>query len=580
MGEVYLAEDNKLHRKVAIKLLNTELCENDNLQRRLKQEARAASALNHPNIVTIYEISELNETRCYIAMEFVEGSNVHHLIKERKLKLDETLDIAIQTASALAAAHAVGIVHRDIKPENIVRRPDGLIKVLDFGLAKQNLALTEPNQVDSEAITREEIKTTPGLIMGTMPYMSPEQIRGNRVDARADIWSLGIVLYEMITGHLPFTGDTRSDLLAAILKTNPPLLSFHKPNIPIELEHIVKKALGKDCDERYQVIKDFLLDLKTFRREMDLVIKISDSGSIYAVGAFAEVHEKAQESAKTENLAIKPYLQQAIPAFILLSAIFLGYYWWRQNQETRTSEPVSLASSQVTSWKSGLGASDESRARFSPDGKLVAFVASKDSSRDIWLKQIGGGEPFTLKQDGSLGTSPLFSPDGGQIAYISERGGRRSVWLTPTLGGTHTLLTALDAQSRRIYWSKDGTIIYFEMLQNLYMLNANNKHITQLTNFDPSQLIGRNFSFSPDGERIVYSEPKDGQKDLWIADKYGNNPVRVTNDAADDMFPVWHVDGQRIIYSSNRNGIRQICVAYLDGRPPVQVIPSCVNKRI
>ncbi len=155
MGEVYLAEDTRLHRKVAIKLLNTELCENDNLQRRLKQEARAASALNHPNIVTIYEISELNETRCYIAMEFVEGSNVHHLIKERKLKLDETLDIAIQTASALAAAHAVGIVHRDIKPENIVRRPDGLIKVLDFGLAKQNLALTEPNQVDSEAITRE-----------------------------------------------------------------------------------------------------------------------------------------------------------------------------------------------------------------------------------------------------------------------------------------------------------------------------------------------------------------------------------------------------------------------------------------
>lgn len=570
MGEVYLAEDTRLHRKIAIKLLNNELCENDSLQHHLKREARAASALNHPNIVTIYEISELNGTRCFIAMEFVEGSNVRQLIKKRKLKLDETLDVAIQTASALAAAHAAGIVHRDIKPENIMRRPDGLIKVLDFGLAKQTIALTEPNQVDSEAVTREEIKTTSGLIMGTMPYMSPEHIRGNRVDARTDIWSLGIVLYEMITGHLPFNGETGSDLSAEILKNKPPPLSFYKPNIPIELEHIVKKALGKDCDERYQVIKDFLLDLKTFRSEIDSVIKVSDSGSISAVGASAEMHAKARESAKTGNLAIKPYLRQAIPAFILLPTIFLGYYWWRQNQETKPSEPISLASSQVTSWKSGLGANDESRARFSPDGKLIAFVASKDGSRDIWLKQIDGGEPFTLKQDDSLKTSPLFSYDGGRIAYISERGGRRGIWASPTLGGAPMLLSPLNARRNRlVYWSKDGATVYFDMEQNLYALDVAAKQITKLTNFEESQAIERGFSFSPDEQRIVYADRKGGQKDLWTTDRNGENAVRLTQDAAVDSYPVWHPDGQRIIYSSDRNGVRQIYTAYLDGRVPV-----------
>jgi serine/threonine protein kinase len=234
MGEVYLAQDTTLNRRVAVKLLNDGLCENQEHLRRFRREARTASALNHPNIVTIYEIGEQNQAQCFIAMEFVEGSNLRHLLK-RKIKLKEMLDIAIQTASALVAAHAVGIVHRDIKPENIMRRPDGLVKILDFGLAKQIFSPTQSGEIDSDAITEAKISTMPGTVMGTVQYMSPEQIRGKPVDARTDVWSLGVVLYEMFTGRLPFEGETKTDVMAAILQADACPLSVYKPNVPLEL---------------------------------------------------------------------------------------------------------------------------------------------------------------------------------------------------------------------------------------------------------------------------------------------------------------------------------------------------------
>jgi len=493
---------------------------------------------------------------------------LRHLLKKRKIKLKETLDIAIQTASALAAAHAVGIVHRDIKPENIMRRPDGLVKILDFGLAKQMISPIQSGEVDSDAITEAKISTMPGTVMGTVQYMSPEQIRGKDVDARTDIWSLGVVLYEMITGRLPFEGETKTDVMAAILQADARPLSVYKPNAPLELEHIVKKALGKDSEQRYQVVKDLLLDLKLFQSELDSSIEISKSGSFLTAGASAkhtqtESHPKPKDSASNNH-----WLWLTTSALVFLLAAFFGYYSWRQYQPAKTNYSALLSSSQITSWKSDLGESDSSRARLSPDGKLVAYVASKDNSSAIWLKQIDGGEPFTFAQDDSAKKSPIFSHDGGRIAYISERGERRGIWSLPTLGGAPTLLSPLDARSRLIYWSKDGATVYFDMKQNLYALDIASKQITKLTNFDESQAVERGFSFSSDEQQIVYADRKDGQKDLWIADRNGENAVRLTNDAAEDSQPVWHHDGQRIIYSSERNGVRQIYMAYLDGRPP------------
>ncbi len=274
MGEVYLAEDLKLGRRVAIKVLTRELTENPERLQRFELEARAASALNHPNILTVYEIGESAGAR-FIATEFIEGESLRQRIRRGRLELPEVLEIGIQIASALTAAHETGIVHRDIKPENIMVRKDHLVKVLDFGLAK--LVKEEAAELDKEAVTQALLKTTPGLVLGTITYMSPEQARGRDVDERTDIWSLGVVLYQLVTGSLPFAGDTKSDVIASILKTDPPPLVHEAESVPRELEHIVSKALRKNREDRYQHIKDLLIDLKDCKQELEFQSKLGRS---------------------------------------------------------------------------------------------------------------------------------------------------------------------------------------------------------------------------------------------------------------------------------------------------------------
>src|SRR6266511_2700312 len=270
MGEVYLAQDKRLGRKVALKLLASQFTKDSDRLHRFEQEARAASALNHPNIITIYEIREANST-LMIATEFVEGETLRQRLGGGEIDLDEALHVAIQIADALAAAHQAGIFHRDIKPEDIMIRPDGYVKVLDFGLAK--LVENASPMSAAEALTKP-VKTGSGMIMGTVGYMSPEQARGLTVDARSDVFNLGAVIYEMVAGQRPFDGETPSDVFAAILRTEPPLLSHFAPEVPAELVRIVTKALRKDREQRYQVIKDLLLDLKSLNEEMDFQTKL------------------------------------------------------------------------------------------------------------------------------------------------------------------------------------------------------------------------------------------------------------------------------------------------------------------
>ena len=265
MGEVYLAQDTRLRRPVALKLLPAYFASDEARLRRFQSEARAASALNHPNILTIHEVGE-HEGVYFIATEFIDGKTIAELSRERKLTLDEVLDCVEQVASALAVAHAEGIVHRDIKPENIMRRHDGLIKVLDFGIAKL-LEPESPEFVDGTAGSRTF--TEAGLVLGTVNYMSPEQARGLAVDERTDIWSLGVVLYEMLAGRLPFTGATRMDTMVSILEREPaPLAQVapkHRAALPL-LESIVAKCLSKDVNRRYHSMNDLLDDLKSARK--------------------------------------------------------------------------------------------------------------------------------------------------------------------------------------------------------------------------------------------------------------------------------------------------------------------------
>ena len=276
MGEVYLARDERLGRKAALKFLPDSLTTDETQLSRFKNEARSASALNHPNILTVYEIGAEGNVQ-FIATEFIEGVTLRAALASGRMSAHNAVEIAVQVASALAAAHDAGVVHRDIKPENIMLRPDGYVKVLDFGIAK----LTEQRLAsdDHTVETTAALQTRPGLVLGTAHYMSPEQARGQKVDARSDIWSLGVVLYEMVAGSPPFRGETPSDCIAAILTAEPPPLSSILPDVPAKLESILQKALRKNSDERYQTIKEMLAELRILKAKLETEGSLSQTRS-------------------------------------------------------------------------------------------------------------------------------------------------------------------------------------------------------------------------------------------------------------------------------------------------------------
>ena len=274
MGEVYLAEDTRLGRRVAVKILPEDVNRDKTRLQRFEQEARAASALNHPNILTVFEFGDEKGLH-FLATEFIEGKTLRDEINGGELSIAAALSIAEQVAFALSAAHSAGIVHRDLKPENIMVRSDGIVKVLDFGLAK--LLQDGVGQTDPEAATRALVRTDPGAVMGTAAYMSPEQVKGKEADARTDIWSLGAVLYETLTGKMPFTGENSNEVIASILKSEPLSVSAFVPVIPHDVEKIVGKTLRKDREERYQNVKDLWLDLKDVKQDVEIAAKLERS---------------------------------------------------------------------------------------------------------------------------------------------------------------------------------------------------------------------------------------------------------------------------------------------------------------
>jgi serine/threonine protein kinase/tetratricopeptide (TPR) repeat protein len=308
MGEVYLAQDTRLDRKVALKILRVDVATNPDRMRRFVQEAKAASALNHPNIVTIHEIDQADSVQ-FITTEFIDGETLRERMKPGTLKLDEVLDVATQVASALSAAHAAGIVHRDIKPENVMLRRDGIVKTLDFGIAK----LTEPlppgsTETNAPTFVRD---TERGVVLGTDAYMSPEQARAGAVDGRSDIWSLGVVLYEMVAGRVPFAGETSSHVIVAILERDPAPLARFAPGAPADLQHIVRKCLAKKLDERYQTARDLMIDLKNLRRDLDLQSGLDRSTAPHGTGAPAAQTDRDARATPLERPSHAP--AKAIP---------------------------------------------------------------------------------------------------------------------------------------------------------------------------------------------------------------------------------------------------------------------------
>jgi serine/threonine protein kinase len=401
MGTVYLAEDTKLQRLVSLKFLCTAFTQDQERLRRFEQEARAISALNHPNTLTIHEINETAGRR-FIATEYVEGQTLRERLSSG-LDLREALDIAIQVTTALAAAHRLNIVHRDIKPENImIRHDDGLVKVLDFGLAKMSAERRiETGSIDQESELTLRANTTPGVVMGTVAYMSPEQARGDSVDERSDIWSLGVVLYEMVAGCSPFVAGTSNEIIAAILSREPPPpLARYSRAVPGELEEILSKALAKNRDERYQTSKDLLVDLKRLKQSLDLQAGIERTDSAGDVHVSTSARELARDTSEPGLIGTKQGISSAeylvnqikghrsgaiVSATVMLLAIVTGafIYGWHL-KHVSASAPVAIKTLAVLPLKSldsdkdylGIGIADAVIRKISQTGQLTVRPTS------------------------------------------------------------------------------------------------------------------------------------------------------------------------------------------------------------
>jgi eukaryotic-like serine/threonine-protein kinase len=385
MGEVFLAQDATLGRKVALKLLRAEFTGNEDRLRRFRQEARAASNLNHPNILTIYEIGSEDSTH-FMATEYVEGETLRQRMASARMKLSQALDVAIQVAGALAAAHEAGIVHRDIKPENVMVRRDGYAKVLDFGLAK----LTERAPASSDSLwpTLGKVETNPGVVMGTVQYMSPEQARGLEVDARTDIFSLGVVLYELVAGRAPFEGVTTSDVIVSLLdREPPPLKNLASEQIPADLDWIITKTLRKNPDERYQTSKELFVDLQRLRQKLEIESHLERSvlpeASGGATAANAAVHSTTKRTEQLRHFlsARRTIFYAAVLTILMLGA--LAYVWhWRQTSVAPQAEIKSLAVLPLRSLNHtgdnymGLGIADAVIRRISQTGELTVRPTS------------------------------------------------------------------------------------------------------------------------------------------------------------------------------------------------------------
>jgi len=533
MGVVYKARDTHLDRFVAIKVLPPEKVADPERKRRFVQEAKAASALNHPNIITIHDIAS-DGGRDFIVMEYVAGRTLEQLIGRKGLKLNETLKCAMQIADALAVAHAAGIVHRDLKPGNVMVTESGLVKVLDFGLAKLTEAV-----VGEEAPTR----TAEGTILGTLAYMSPEQAEGKRVDARSDIFSFGAVLYEMLTGRRAFQRDSRLSTLAAILREEPQPVTQVAAETPRDLEKIIIRCLRKDPARRYQHMDDVKLALEELKEE-------SDSGALAAA--------PAAERKPRRKLA------WVAAVAVVLAAVSLGIWFLAPRAQAPATQ---LRAVPLTSYPG-----NESYPSFSPDGNQVAFCwdGEKGDNMDIYVKPIGPGTPLRLTTDPAWDSSPAWSPDGRWIAFWRALAGKWQIILIPPLGGPERLLAQMD--SRRLLpgpylaWAPDGKWLagpYKDSPEGafalfLFSIESGEKH--RLTSPPADSLGDTSPAFSPDGRRLVFSRARSAAaNDLHVLSLTSaftpeGEPRRLTFDTGFIRGAVWTPDGREIIYSSGTAG--------------------------
>ena len=535
MGVVYKAEDTSLDRPVALKFLAPHLVSDEETRKRFEREAKAAAALHHPNVCTVYEIAEAGG-RTFIAMAFIEGDSLETRIEAGPLKLKDALDIATQTAQGLQAAHEKGVVHRDIKPANLMITGAGsqqLVTIMDFGLAQL---------AGGSKITKPESR------LGTVAYMSPEQTEGATVDHRTDIWALGVVLYEMISGQLPFKGHYDKAVLYSVMNEDPEPLSALRTGVPKELERIANKALAKNPESRYQHVGEMLVDLRELQKQTEL---------------------GARDTRRAQPLS-KPVQRRGwyIAGAAVVIAVILGISaWMGVFGPSDDAPPEALQAVPLTSYPGS-----EFSSSFSPDGNQVAFCwdGENQDNLDIYVKMIGSETPLRLTTDPAPDFSPAWSADGRRIAFLRAMPREKAaVLLIPALGGPERLVAEISYPAEletapSLAWGPDGKeLVVVERSSPgdpfaLFLLSTESGEKRRLTS-PPAESIGdAGPAFSPDGRSLAFVRVIGGfASDIYLLDLAedltpNGEPKRLTFQNLPSWSPTWSPDGREIVYASGR----------------------------
>jgi serine/threonine protein kinase len=568
MGEVYLAQDIKLGRQIALKLLPAQVTSDADRLHRFEQEAYAASALNHPNIVTIHEISQVDGEH-FIVTEFIDGQTLREKMAESTIQLREALDMAIQLTSALAAAHLAGIVHRDIKPENIMLRRDGYAKLLDFGLAK----LTEGKTHRENEGTRAPVKTNPGMLLGTVTYMSPEQARSLPLDGRTDIFSLGIVLYETIAHRLPFDGETSSDVIVSILEKEPIPLRQIAPEVPVELEWMIKKALAKDREQRYQTIKELHIDLQRLRQELELQAKLDGLAPVRLHDAGRNTDGSAKKStgslvpgalnsgpfiegkAKSTTFGRRKVFIVGLAAIALFS---LASFYAGRKQVSLPSLPTFR---QLTFRRGAI-----SGARFSPDGNTIIYGASFDGKPiELFTSRLENPQSSSLNKQADIKSISSTGEMAILLDCLEDNGECVNGTLAqlPLIGGTPRKLMEHVYQAD---WAPNG--------QDLAVVRSNEgqfqlEYPIGTVLYKASGRI-QYMRVSPKGDKVAFVDQPvlgDDSGSIMTVDRRGQK--RILSDGwKEEGGLAWTPSGDEIWFSAGKNGVNEIYAVASSGREP------------